>query len=65
MKDAGIKIVSPKDPEDYKRFIEDTTTKTMNVLVGDMFSQELLDETLAHLADYRKAHPDSVVEKIE
>jgi len=65
MKDAGIKIVSPKDPEAYKKFIEDTTTKTMNVLVGDMFSQALLDETLAHLAEYRKAHPDSRVEKIE
>jgi len=65
MKDAGISIVRPKDPEDYKKFINDTTKKTMNALVGDMFSQELLDETLAHLAEYRKAHPDSRVEKIE
>ena len=64
IKDAGITIVRPQDPEDYKKFIEDTTKKTMAALVGEMFSQELLDETLSYLAEYRKAHPNSIVEKI-
>jgi TRAP-type C4-dicarboxylate transport system substrate-binding protein len=65
IKDSGITIVRVQDAEDYKKFIEETTTKTMNALVGDMFSQELLDQTLAYLAEYRKAHPDSAVERIE
>jgi len=65
MKKSGIQIVRVQDAEGYQKFIEDTTTKTMNALVGDMFSQELLDRTLAYLAEYRKAHPDSRVEKID
>jgi TRAP-type C4-dicarboxylate transport system substrate-binding protein len=65
IKESGISIVRVQDAEGYKKFINDTTEKTMNALVGSMFSQELLDETLAHLAEYRKTHPDSRVEKIE
>ena len=65
IRDSGITIVRPQDAEDYKKFIEETTIKTMNALVGDMFSQELLNQTLAYLAEYRKVHPDSVVEKID
>jgi TRAP-type C4-dicarboxylate transport system substrate-binding protein len=65
MKESGIKIVRVQDAEGYKKFIEDTMKKTMNALVGDMFSQELMDKTLAYLEEYRKAHPDSVVEKMD
>lgn len=65
MKEAGITIVRPQDAEEYKKFIEETTQKTMEALVGDMFSQELLDRALAHLAEYRKAHPNSSIEKID
>jgi len=65
IKGSGINIVRVKDAEDYKKFISDTTTKTMNALVGEMYSQELLDQTLAYLAEYRNSHPDSDVQKIE
>lgn len=63
MKDAGISIVKVDDAKGYQKFIDDSGKKIMNALVGEMFSQEWLDQMLAHLAEYRKAHPDSFVEK--
>jgi len=65
MKESGISIVRIQDAEGYQKFIDDTAQKSMAALSGNMFSQELLDRMLAYLAEYRKAHPDSRVEKIE
>jgi TRAP-type C4-dicarboxylate transport system substrate-binding protein len=65
LKQSGLTIVRVKNAKTHRQFIDDTAEKTMQALVGNLFSQELLDETLAHLADYRKTHPDSTVEKIK
>ncbi len=66
LKKAGIKVV-PFDPEKDKaqlEFIFTTSKKARENLVGKLYSQELLDETLGYLEEYRKAHPDSHVEMI-
>jgi TRAP-type C4-dicarboxylate transport system substrate-binding protein len=65
MKESGITIVRIQNAEGYQKFINDTAQKTMAALSGKMFSKELLDQMLAHLEDYRKAHPDSSVKKID
>lgn len=65
MKESGISIVRIQDAAGYQKFIDDTAQKSMAALSGKMFSQELLDQMLAYLAEYRKAHPDSRVEKID
>lgn len=65
LKQSGLSIVRVENAKTHQQFIDDTAQKTMQALVGNLFSQELLDETLGHLADYRKTHPDSSVEKIQ
>ncbi len=66
LKKAGIKIVEfdlEKGKETLK-FVFDTAKKARESLAGKLYSQELLDRTLALLEEYRKAHPDSHIEKI-
>ncbi len=64
LKKAGITVVH-LDAEEARRFIETTSEKTRNALVGKMYSQELLDRMLGLLQEYRVANPDSAVERIE
>ena len=52
------------DKDEHKKFIQMTAEKTSKALVGKMFSQELLDRTMALLEEYRKMHPDSSIERI-
>jgi TRAP-type C4-dicarboxylate transport system substrate-binding protein len=65
LKKAGISIVRIQDAAGHQKFITETADKTMNALVGKMYSQELLDRTLAYLEEYRKANPDSGVATLE
>ncbi|MFZ5572530.1 MAG: TRAP transporter substrate-binding protein DctP [Thermodesulfobacteriota bacterium] len=64
LKKAGIQVVR-LDADESRRFIEETSVKTRNALVGKLYSRELLDRVLGLLEEYRAAHPDSIVEKIE
>lgn len=64
LKKAGIEVVR-LDEKEYHDFIQTTSEQTREALVGKLFSRELLDRTIALLADYREAHPDSGVERIE
>lgn len=54
-----------QDDEGYQKFIDDTAKRTMDGLVGELFSQELLDRTLGYLKEYRDLHPESAVARIE
>ena len=67
LKKSGIQIVefdfNKKEDRERLQFIFDTSKKARDSLVGELYSQELLDETLSILAEYRKIHPDSNVEK--
>ncbi len=63
LKKAGIQVVGI-DREENKKFIQMTAKKTSDALVGKMFSQELLDRTMALLNKYREMHPDSSIERI-
>lgn len=65
LKKSGISIVRVSNNDSYQAFIKDTADKTMKALVGELFSQALLDETLGYLEEYRSAHPESRVAKIE
>lgn len=64
LKKAGIKVVRLNSDEE-KAFIQTTSKKTMEALVGKMFSRELLDTTLGYLQEYRQVHPESGVERID
>ncbi len=64
LKKAGIEVVR-LDAGQEKQFIQTTSEKTMKALVGKLYSQEMLDRTLVLLAEYRKVHPDSTIERIE
>ena len=66
LKKSGIEIV-PFDPEKDREqfeFIFESSRKARESLVGEMYSRALLEKTLSLLEDYRKAHPDSTVEKV-
>ncbi len=65
LKKSGIKVV-PFNPDDATReFIFNAAKKARESLVGKIYSRELLDRTLALLAEYRAAHPEKGIEKIE
>jgi TRAP-type C4-dicarboxylate transport system substrate-binding protein len=64
LKKAGIEVVR-LDEKAYHDFIKTTSERTQEALVGKLFSRELLNKTKALLADYRKANPNSGVERIE
>ncbi len=66
--DAGIQVYRTEDniQEEEVRFIFDAAEKTRNNLVGELYSQELLDRTLGLLEEYRSKHPeDTGVVRIE
>jgi len=66
LKKSGIKI-APFDADgstEQLEFILSISKKARENLVGKLYSQELLDQTLLLLADYRKLHPNSHVQKL-
>ena len=66
--DAGLKVYRLGDniDEEEAKFIFEAAEKTRNNLVGELYSQELLDRTLALLEEYRRMHPeDTGVVRIE
>jgi len=66
LKKAGIKI-APFDADGTTKqldFILSISKKARETLVGKLYSQELLDQTLSFLDEYRKLHPDSHVQRI-
>lgn len=66
--DAGIQVyrLGENIDEEEVLFIFDAAEKTRNNLVGELYSQELLDRTLSLLEEYRRKHPeDTGVVRIE
>ncbi len=66
LKKSGIQIVpfDPESDEQQLQFVFDTAKKARENLVGELYSQELLNRTLSLLAEYRMAHPGNYVEKM-
>jgi len=66
LKKSGIEIVpmNPEEDREQFEFIFKASRKARESLVGEMYSRELLQRTLSILEDYRKAHPDSTVQKV-
>ncbi len=65
LKKAGIEIVKFDPDSGVLDFVLETSRKARENLVGKLYSRELLDRTLAILEAYRKAHPDSSIEKVK
>jgi TRAP-type C4-dicarboxylate transport system substrate-binding protein len=66
LRKSGIKI-APFDADGSTKtldFIHSISKKARENLVGKLYSQELLDQTLSLLDDYRKLHPDSHVQRL-
>ncbi|MDT8274125.1 MAG: TRAP transporter substrate-binding protein DctP, partial [Desulfomonilia bacterium] len=59
LKDAGITVVHEIENEHDIQFIFDAAKKARESLVGELYSQELLDLTLALLEEYRRLHPEN------
>jgi TRAP-type C4-dicarboxylate transport system substrate-binding protein len=66
LKKAGMQVVAfdPEKDKERLQFVFDTAKKARESLAGKLYSQELLDKTLSLLDEYRKAHPESDIEKI-
>ena len=62
LKKEGISIVSLQDSQ---MDLNALGRKTRESVVGKVYSRELLDRTLAILADYRRDHPNSTYIKVE
>jgi len=65
LKKSGIEIVRFDPESGTLEFVLETSKKARENLVGKLYSQELLDRTLSLLEEYRKAHPGSMIEKVE
>ncbi|NOY68015.1 MAG: ABC transporter substrate-binding protein [Deltaproteobacteria bacterium] len=65
LKKSGIKVVPFDEKSNELSFVFKAAKNAREKLVGELYSQKLLDQTLALLAEYRKAHPESHVIKIE
>lgn len=59
LKREGIKVVRDIDNREEMQFIFDAAAQARQTLVGELYSQELLNLTLALLDEYRKSHPDN------
>jgi TRAP-type transport system periplasmic protein len=57
LKREGIKVVRDIDNREEMRFIVDAAAQARQTLVGELYSQELLNLTLSLLDEYRKNHP--------
>jgi len=66
LKKSGIQVVHDLDNMEELQFIFDAGKQARENLVGELYSQELLDRTLSLVEEYRKAHPDDrAVEMIQ
>ncbi len=65
LKKSGIEIVRFDPESGTLEFVFETSKKARENLVGKLYSRELLDQTLSLLEEYRKAHPGSMIEKVE
>lgn len=65
LKKSGIKIVRFDPESDTVKFVFETAKKARENLAGKLYSQALLDKTMSLLAEYRKAHPNNKIEKVE
>lgn len=66
LRDAGIQVVRNVDNEGDTQYIFDAAKKARESLVGELYTQELLDRMLALLEEYRMNHPeDRTVIKID
>ncbi len=65
LKQSGISVVHVDIDNEQMQFVIDASKKARDSLVGTLYSQELLDQTLSYLDEYRKAHPNSTVTKID
>ena len=57
LKREGIRIVMDVDNSDDYRFIFEAAERARQNLVGELYSQELLDRTVSLLNEYRTNHP--------
>ena len=64
LKKSGISVVRVDIADDQIQYVLDASEKASESLVGVLYPQELLDQTLSYLEEYRKAHPDSTLTKI-
>jgi TRAP-type transport system periplasmic protein len=66
LKKAGVQIVAfdPEKDKERLQFVFDTAQKARESLAGKLYSQAQLDRVLSLLDEYRKAHPDSNIERI-
>ena len=56
---AGIQVVRDLEETQNVQYIFDAAKQARENLVGELYSQELLDRTLALVEEYRKAHPEN------
>ncbi|MBW2636969.1 MAG: TRAP transporter substrate-binding protein DctP [Deltaproteobacteria bacterium] len=64
LKQSGISVVSVDIDNEQMQFILDASKRARESLVGTLYPQELLDQTLSYLDEYRKAHPNNTLTKI-
>ncbi len=60
LRNAGIQVVRAVENEDEIRFIFDAAKDTRESLVGELYTREILDRTLALIEEYRREHPGDV-----
>ncbi|MFQ5893691.1 MAG: TRAP transporter substrate-binding protein DctP, partial [Nitrospinota bacterium] len=60
LRERGLQIVAAPPAEEMERFLA-TGRAAQESLVGQLFSQELLDEVRKVVADFRRDHPDSAL----
>jgi TRAP-type C4-dicarboxylate transport system substrate-binding protein len=65
LKQSGISVVHVDIDNEQMQFVIDASKKARESLVGTLYSQELLDQTLSYLDEYRKDHPNTAVTKID
>jgi TRAP-type C4-dicarboxylate transport system substrate-binding protein len=61
LKKSGISVVRVNVDDEQIQFVLDAAKTARDSLVGTLYSQELLDQTLAYLDEYRKSHPASTL----
>ena len=65
LKREGLKIIHSEDTEMNLEYVSEIGRKARESLVGTLYSRELLDRTLALLAEYRQHHPNSPIERLK
>lgn len=64
LRKEGIQIVRDLDNDEEIKFIFDAAKQAREKLVGELYSQELLDRTLSLIEEYRKNHPENTTVEI-